>query len=248
MPSTLSSIAHRHLTHRNFRRIDECRTLIRWLDAQRGERILDIGCGDGFYDHVIAGSGARVTGIDVNRRRLAVAQRRYASDRTEFLFMDAERMEFDDESFDKVVSFCVIEHFQHDQRVLEHAHRVLKPGGLLFLSADSLSNPEITEGERDAHRRRYAVNTFYTVDILGTKLDEAGFSLAATKYILTTPLTLMLTRFSWRLDDLPEPLVALKGLGYFALLTAGRVASFVSERLAGRRDSGLTLLARARKR
>jgi SAM-dependent methyltransferase len=248
VPSTLSRWAYRRLTHRNFRRIEECRTLIEWLDPRPGERILDIGCGDGFYDDAIARSGAVVTGIDVNRRRLVVAHRRNASDRTEFRFMDAERMEFDAESFDKVVSFCVIEHFHQDQRVLEHAHRVLKPGGLLFLSADSLSNPEVKPREREAHRRRYAVNTFYTVDVLRRKLDDAGFDLAATKYILTTPLTLALARISWRLDDLPEPLLPVKALGYLLLLTVGRAGSFVSERVAGRRDSGLTLLARARKR
>jgi 2-polyprenyl-3-methyl-5-hydroxy-6-metoxy-1,4-benzoquinol methylase len=248
LPSTLSRWAYRQLTHRNFRRIEECQTLIEWLDPRPGERILDIGCGDGFYDDLIARSGAAVTGIDVNRRRLAVAHRRNASDRAEFRFMDAERMEFDDGSFDKVVSFCVIEHFHQDQRVLEHSHRVLKPGGLLSLSADSLSNPEIEEREREAHRRRYAVNTFYTVEVLRRKLDQAGFDLAGTKYILTTPLTLALARLSWRLDDLPEALLPVKALGYLLLVTVGRAASFASERVAGRRDSGLTLLARARKR
>jgi 2-polyprenyl-3-methyl-5-hydroxy-6-metoxy-1,4-benzoquinol methylase len=248
LPSTLSRWAYRQLTHRNFRRIEECQTLIEWLDPRPGERILDIGCGDGYYDDLIARSGAAVTGIDVNRGRLAVAHRRNASDRTEFRFMDAERMEFDDGSFDKVVSFCVLEHFHQDQRVLEHAHRVLKPGGLLFLSADSLSNPEIEEREREAHRRRYAVNTFYTVEVLRRKLEEAGFDLSGTKYILTTPLTLALARISWRLDDLPEALLPVKALGYLLLVTVGRAASFASERVAGRRDSGLTLLARARKR
>jgi SAM-dependent methyltransferase len=248
LPSNLSRWAYRRLTHRNFRRIEECRTLIEWLDPRPGERILDVGCGDGYYDDLIARSGAEVTGIDVNRRRLAVARSRYESDRIDFRFMDAERMEFEDGSFDKVVSFCVIEHFDQDQRVLEHAHRVLKPGGLLFLSADSLSNPEIEEREREAHRRRYAVNTFYTVDVLRKKLDDAGFDLMVTKYILTTPLTLTLARISWRLDDLPEALLPVKALGYLILITAGRAASFVSERVAGQRDSGLTLLARARRR
>lgn len=222
--------------------------MLHWLDPKPGEHVLDVGCGDGFYDHAIARSGARVVGIDVNDKRMAVARRRNAMDGTEFRFMDAEQMDLADESFDKVVSFCVIEHFQRDQRVLEHVHRVLKPGGTLFISADSLSNPEITEAERAAHRRRYAVNTFYTVDVLLQKLEAAGFGLEETKYILTTPVTLALVRLSWRLDDLPESLLPLKGLVYLALLTMGTAASTLSERIAGRKDSGLTLLARARKR
>jgi 2-polyprenyl-3-methyl-5-hydroxy-6-metoxy-1,4-benzoquinol methylase len=246
--TTLTDWAYRWFSHKNFRRMEECRTLIRWLDPRPGERILDVGCGDGFYDHAIARSGARVVGIDVNKQRLAVAHKRNATDGTAFRLMDAEEMDLADESFDKVVSFCVIEHFRRDQRVLGNIRRVLKPGGRLFLSADSLSNPEITPAERDAHRRRYAVNTFYTAEALREKLDAAGLELEETRYILTTPLTLVLARLSWRLDDLPVHLLPLKALGYLALLTGGMAASFVSERLAARRNSGLTLLARARKR
>jgi 2-polyprenyl-3-methyl-5-hydroxy-6-metoxy-1,4-benzoquinol methylase len=243
----LSSWFYRRFTHRNFRRVEECRTLIDWLDPRPGERILDVGCGDGYYDHAIAGSGARILGIDINEQRLTVAHKRNANDRTEFRFMDAEEMDLADESFDKVVSFCVVEHFRRDQQVLGHIRRVLKPGGRLFISADSLSNPEITEADRAAHRRRYSVNTFYTADVLGEKLQTAGLELEETKYILTTPLTLAMARLSWRLDDLPTPLVPLKGLGYLALLTVGTASSALSERLAARADSGLTLLARARK-
>jgi len=246
--SALSTRFYRSFTHHNFRRIEECRTLIQWLDPKPGERVLDVGCGDGFYDHAIARSGAQVVGIDINERRLAAARKRNAMERTEFRFMDAEAMDLPDQSFDKVVSFCVIEHFSREQRVLEHIQRVLKPGGMLFISADSLSNPEITEAERAAHRHRYAVNTFYTVDVLLQKLEAAGLELEETKYILTTPLTLALARLSWRLDDLPQALLPLKGLGYLTLLTVGRAGSILSERLAGRTDTGLTLLARARKR
>jgi 2-polyprenyl-3-methyl-5-hydroxy-6-metoxy-1,4-benzoquinol methylase len=201
--------------------VEECRTLIEWLDPRPRERILDVGCGDGFYDHAIAGSGAHVLGIDINEQRLAVAHKRNAHDRAEFRFMDAEEMDLAADSFDKVVSFCFVEHFPRDQQVLGHIRRVLRPGGRLFISADSLSNPEITEAERAAHRRRYSVNTFYTADVLREKVRTAGLELEETEYILTTPLTLALARLSWRLDDLSPPLLPLKALGYLALLTVG---------------------------
>jgi 2-polyprenyl-3-methyl-5-hydroxy-6-metoxy-1,4-benzoquinol methylase len=232
----------------NLRRVEECRTLIRWLGPRPRERILDVGCGDGSNAEVIAQRGALVTGIEVNRERLAIANRKSVGSRIAFHLMNAEEMELEDESFDKAVSFCVIEHFRQDYRVLAHLNRVLKPKGMLVLSADSLSNPEITDAERNAHRRRYAVNTFYTIETVRKKLDEAGFQLERAKYILTTPLTLTLVRLSWRLDDLSSRLTSLKALGYLALRFVGKPLSDVSEHFAGRRDSGLTLLARARKR
>jgi protein-L-isoaspartate O-methyltransferase len=55
-------------SHWNIRRKEECRTLIRWLDPRPGERILDIGCGDGYYDALIAKSGAHVLGGRCPRR------------------------------------------------------------------------------------------------------------------------------------------------------------------------------------
>jgi ubiquinone/menaquinone biosynthesis C-methylase UbiE len=232
----------------NLRRVEECRTLLRWLQPRPGERVLDVGCGDGSNARAIAQRGAMVVGIDMNRERLAMAKRSSRGKRTAFHFMDAEEMELGNQTFDKAVSYCVIEHFRHDHRVLAHLNRVLKPRGVLVFSADSLSNPEITDAERDAHRRRYAVNTFYTIQNVREKLDAAGFELERTRYILTTPLTLAFVRLSWRLDDLPPRLVALKALGYLALRVVGKPLADLSERLAGRTDSGLTLLVRARKR
>jgi ubiquinone/menaquinone biosynthesis C-methylase UbiE len=238
---------YRAFTHRNFRRMGECRSLIGWLDPRPGDRILDVGCGDGFYDAEIARRGSRVVGIDINGKRLAVAEKRHASDRVALHFMDAQEMAFEDESFDKVVSFCVIEHFEHDERVLAHVRRVLKPGGRLFLSADSLSNPELRPAERESHRRRYAVNTFYTPEVLERKLAAAGLEMERTHYILTTPVTLAFVRLSWHLDDLPPALLPVKGLGYLILITVGQLLSWASELAGRRRDSGLTLLASARK-
>ncbi|HEV8683294.1 MAG TPA: SAM-dependent methyltransferase, partial [Actinomycetota bacterium] len=46
------------LNRLNLRRIEECATLIRWLEAAPGERILDVGCGDGSNAAAIARVGA----------------------------------------------------------------------------------------------------------------------------------------------------------------------------------------------
>ncbi|MRG90408.1 class I SAM-dependent methyltransferase [Polyangium spumosum] len=235
------------LAHWHFRRIEECSTLLQWLDPRPGERILDIGCGDGYYDARIASRGAHVVGVDIHEKRLAKAQRKHRSERTDYHYMDAEELGFEPATFDKVISFCVIEHFQNEDRVLEHVNRVLRPGGRIFLSADSLSNPEVTHEEREAHRKRYAVNNFYTVDHLREKLARAGLELERYHYILTTPITLALARLSWKLDDLPPLLAPLHGLGYAVLGTVGKVIADFAEDHARRPDSGLTLLAEARK-
>ena len=64
MPSDAArELIYRKCSHWNLRRYEECRTLIEWLEARPGEKILDIGCGDGFWDHRIACSGASVVAL-----------------------------------------------------------------------------------------------------------------------------------------------------------------------------------------
>ena len=235
------------LTHRNFRRLEERHTVIEWLDPGPGQRILDIGCGDGFHDRHIASHGAKVVGIDISTRRLATARRRNQVAGAQFVEMNAEKLDFPDASFDKVLSLCVIEHFDNDEKVLAEAARVLVPGGRLVFSADSLSNPEITLTEREQHRRRYAVKNFYEKHTICEKLRRAGFRVDRMHYLLTTPLSLAIVRFTWRLDRLPRPLRPLREATYVFCNSIGRMISNLSERRSGRLESGLTLLVSATK-
>ncbi len=231
----------------NFRRMEECATIIRWLDARRGECVLDIGCGDGAYDKKISGTGATVQGIDIHEKRLSAARKYYQGVRTEFHYMDASRLEFPDASFDKAMSLCVVEHLEDDELVMRNVARALKPGGLFVLSADSLSTPGITPDERTRHQRKYAVNTFYTVDIVREKLSQAGFDILETRYIFSSPRDLKFIRLSWKLDKLPGWLGPIRLLGYAVLGTARKVASLASKRRASPAEGGLTLLVKARK-
>jgi len=58
----------------NFRRAQETVPALRWLKPRKGERILDIGCGEGTYDYRVALRGARVFGFDLDRNQLRRAQ------------------------------------------------------------------------------------------------------------------------------------------------------------------------------
>jgi SAM-dependent methyltransferase len=225
----------------------ECSTLIRWLAGKPAERILDIGCGDGYYDTLIARTGAYVVGIDIHRKRLSQAQRLRCGSSTEFHYMDAQELDFAGASFDKAVSFCVIEHLHDSGQVIRNIARVLKPGGWLVFSADSLSTPGITAQERERHKERYAVNTFYTRQNLQEKLTGAGFEMEETQYIINTPFDLALVRLSWKLDDLPVQLRPLRSLGYLVLAAIWKASSLLSRPGASDVDGGLTLLVRARK-
>jgi ubiquinone/menaquinone biosynthesis C-methylase UbiE len=112
-------------------------------DEPPGERslaILDVGTGTGTLalGTVRRWPGAVVTGLDASRGMIRAAERRARDDlaprdaaRTSFVVAEADRLPFDDRSFDLVISSFVLQLVPDRLAVLREAHRVLRPGGLV---------------------------------------------------------------------------------------------------------------------
>jgi SAM-dependent methyltransferase len=195
----------------------------------------------------MAQRGATVDATDVNAKRVALACRWNPHARVRFHIMPGERLSFADNSFDKCVSICVLEHIGDDDAVLREVARVLRPGGRFVLSCDSLSNSGISEHLRLRHAKRYAVRRFYTRNSLRARLERAGLTLVRSEFVLTTPVSLAITRFTYRADDLGRLPFGWVGK-YPAIAVAGSLGILVSrasERLMPRTDEGLTLIAEA---
>ncbi len=94
------------------------------LAPQRGERILDLGCGDGVLTAEIVASGAEVIGVDASPELIKAAQARKLDAR----LMDGQKLTFDHE-FDAVFSNAAIHWMPDWQGVLIGVQRALKPGG-----------------------------------------------------------------------------------------------------------------------
>ena len=115
------------------------------LDLQPGERILDVGCGEGrhtltaWLEHPV-----HAVGLDLGADDLATAASRRdefreladatGEARADFLRASALQMPFADASFDVVVCSEVLEHIHDYRGVLAEIHRVLKPGGRFVAS------------------------------------------------------------------------------------------------------------------
>ena len=100
-----------------------------------GTRVLDIGCGDAGVVIYLAEHGARAAGIEANEKSLARARVRAEEHGVDVDLRGAraEGLPFPDASFDLVILDNVLEHVDDPARTLEEIHRVLAPGGILYL-------------------------------------------------------------------------------------------------------------------
>ena len=104
------------------------------LPQDRNLRVLDVGCGAGFFSVLLAKEGYQVTGVDltpdmIENARILAAEEKTACD---FLVMDAENLSFADESFDVVISRNLTWTLPDVKSAYREWVRVLKKGGILL--------------------------------------------------------------------------------------------------------------------
>jgi trans-aconitate methyltransferase len=95
-----------------------------WLAPQRGEQVLDLGCGDGVLTKKLVAAGCRVIAVDSSAEQIAAARARGLDARRG----RAETLPFKAE-FDAVFSNAVLHWIRDAEAVIASVHRALKPGG-----------------------------------------------------------------------------------------------------------------------
>ena len=107
------------------------------LAAAPGERILDVGCGPGFYCAELlenVGSSGTVVGVDSSPAMLTLAARRCAEhDNVEFREADATGLPVEDASFDAAISVQVQEYVPDLTAGLAELHRTVRSGGRVLV-------------------------------------------------------------------------------------------------------------------
>ena len=139
-----------------------------------GNRVLDLGCGNGRFSEIFR-EDIDYVGVDNSEKMIEIAKKEHSGKK--FQIAGALNLPFPDNYFDVIFSFAVIHHIPSKElrlRFLSEAKRILKPGGILILTAWYL-NPFkmalIGEWDRAAEFMKYQI-----FKIIGlSKLDFGDF-------------------------------------------------------------------------
>ena len=109
------------------------------LGSITGGKILDVATGPGDYIQTLMKALKNyetIVGIDILKEDLESAKKRFRDQPVKLLEMNAESMEFDDNSFDTVSMAYSLHHLDRIEKVLTEMLRVLKPGGNLLIQEE----------------------------------------------------------------------------------------------------------------
>ncbi|MDO8572568.1 MAG: class I SAM-dependent methyltransferase [bacterium] len=108
--------------------------LLRLMDVKRGETVLDLACGQGFFSRELSKLGAHVIGADISKELITLA-RTHSPKGIQFEVSPADNLSFlKNNSIDIIVMVLAIQNIENIDGVLKECGRVLKQNGRFFIA------------------------------------------------------------------------------------------------------------------
>lgn len=167
--NTLSmSVAQERLTGR----------LIDFLQPERDEYVLDVGCGTGHPAiRLVERTRANVVGVNISPAQVAAAVARCAdaglSSRLEFIRADAMKLPYEPATFDAAWAIEMLFHVPDREQVLREMCRTLKPGGRLVLT-DFVEREQLTSEEWGLLAQKFAFSSLLRYDQYAAVVSRCG--------------------------------------------------------------------------
>ncbi|OEF26998.1 malonyl-[acyl-carrier protein] O-methyltransferase BioC [Vibrio rumoiensis 1S-45] len=137
-------------------------------------KVLDLGCGTGYFSQLLALRGAQVTAFDLSEAMLQQCQLRCKHLNVEYVQGDAEKLPFEGEQFDFVFSSLAIQWCDHLPALMSSLMAIVKPSGRIFFSTlleGSLFELKDSWRQVDLHQH---VNQFHHLEAINIALAQAG--------------------------------------------------------------------------
>lgn len=137
----------------------------------KNKRVLDIACGFGYGTKIISSKASLVFGVDSDESVIKSCKTYQKGENIEYYVGDATKLDFDNKSFDCIVSFETIEHIIEYNDFLREVKRLLTPDGIFIVSTPNYSGEliknnyhvsDFTENEfKDLMRLNFKKVDFY---------------------------------------------------------------------------------------
>jgi len=146
-------------------------------DYVRGKSVLELGCGEGVGTAVLANEATELLAIDYSEKAIEAAGRNLFSPKVRFQVQRVPPICVEDNRFDVVLMFQMVEHLDRAEPLLQEILRVLKKGGLLLLTTvdreQSLTDNPFHLHEFDRRELEYLLKDYFAdVKFYGVFGDE----------------------------------------------------------------------------
>jgi SAM-dependent methyltransferase len=129
-----------------------------------GMRVLELGCGTGYFTRELARCEAEIVAVDVSPELLEIARTDYPAGNVRYEIQNACALSYPNACFDSIVGSSVLHHLDINE-VLAEIYRVLKEGGTIYFTEPNMLNPQIAIQKNVAWVKR----------TLGDSPDETAF-------------------------------------------------------------------------
>ena len=192
-----------------------------------GSRVLELGCGTGYFTRELVDTGAEITAIDISPDLLGEARKEIRSSNVEFRVDNAYELSFGNGSFDHVIGSSVLHHLEI-REALSEMYRVLKPGGQVAFTEPNMMNPQIAlQKNIPAIKRRMGDSPDETAFFkwqIKRLLRDAGFSsIRVVPFDFLHPAVPpgLIRTISW-MGKTAEKTPLLRGIAGSLYITAGK--------------------------
>lgn len=165
---------------------DAVRQVLAKLEIGSSERILDLGCGNGWATRLLAkaGSGTSAVGVDASKEMIKRADELHSfTIRARYEQGHFENLDFKDEHFDRAFSMEAMYYAIDLDKALGELHRVLKPGGSADVVINCFREHELSH--RWAELLGVDMNLL-SEDEWAARFTTAGFGTVATERVIDT--------------------------------------------------------------
>ena len=107
--------------------------ILRAMGIKKGERVLELGCGQGFFTQAFYKEGGEVTGVDLGGDLIAIAKKQSPKEIKYFAHSAEDLTMFPDKSFNKIVLILSLQNIDAPHKVFKECARVLATGGRMFI-------------------------------------------------------------------------------------------------------------------